>query len=74
MVTFDEARKIVERDGEVGTEPYGYESAAHWFPVVAPERTGGRVPAVAKKTGTLTWQSGTTSDEYASAQLVGRRP
>lgn len=74
MVTFDEARRIVEHDEDVDTEPYGYESAAHWFPVIAPERTGGRVPAVAKKTGALSWQSGTTSDEFQSARVVGARP
>lgn len=75
MITFSDARRVVEDDDpSVRTEPYGYESDAHWFPVIAPERAGGRVPAVSKRTGALSWTSGTTDDEYQSARLVGRRP
>lgn len=75
MITFAEARRVVEaNDPGAKTADHGYESDTHWFPVIAPERIGGRMPAVSKRTGALTWVSGTTSEEYSTARLVGVRP
>lgn len=75
MITFERAREIVEGTipGGGTTEPYGYESPAKWFPVVAPERDAVRAAGVDKQTGAVTWVFSNT-DEYQDATLVGQRP
>lgn len=75
MITFEQARRIVESTipGGGTTEQYGYETAENWFPVIAPERIGGRVPGVSKKSGSITWMSGSTG-EYLTALPYGPRP
>lgn len=74
MITFEQARRIVEADTPGGqTELYGYESPKRWFPVIAPETTGGRVPGVDKNTGAITWMDA-FSEEYRESAVVGQRP
>lgn len=74
MITFEQARAAVEGLPDAGpTEPYGYESPSRWFPVLAPQRIGGRVPGVDKQTGAVTWMFA-ADDEYQDAALVGQRP
>lgn len=69
MITFAEARRIVEGDAPGGatTAPYGYESDEHWFPLVLPERIGGRVPGVSKSDGALVWMS-SLAPEYSESR------
>lgn len=69
MATFEDARQIVEEDvpGGAVTASYGFESDDSWFPIVLPERLGGRVPAVSKETGALAWVS-SLSDEYSDSR------
>lgn len=55
-VTFDEARDIVEQawpDYEVAED--GYDNDGHWLLILEPLTAGGRIPAVDKATGEITW-------------------
>ena len=72
MLTFTDARRLVEAaiPGGGETAAYGYESDRYWFPVVLPDRLGGRVPGVAKSTGAVTWMS-SISEEYSNSRPYG---
>lgn len=72
MITFGQARRIVGTavPGGAQTAPYGYESDSRWFPIMLPERLGGRVPGVSKATGAITWMSA-ISEEYSDARPYG---
>ena len=71
MLTFADARQVVEADldGEK-TAPYGSESERYWFPIPLPERVEGRVPAVSKDKGALTWMD-SISEEYTDSHPYG---
>lgn len=75
MITFEQARELVKKTipGGGDMEPYGYESPTRWFPVIAPEHIGGRVPGVSKADGTIEWM-GASTPEYLTAVTVGQRP
>ena len=70
-VTFNQAREIVRRSipggGEVSTR--GWAGPVHWFPLILPQRDGGRVPRVRRDSGELSWVS-SLDDEFASAEVV----
>lgn len=73
MITFAQARRIVENDvpGGAETATVGYESDGRWWPIVLPARLGGRVPGVSKDSGVLTWVS-SLDPEYAASRPWGR--
>jgi hypothetical protein len=71
VITFEDARQVVQAQEQLATAPYGYEGAATWYPVLMPARDGGRTPAVDKQTSALSWVSSTTSDDFANAEPVG---
>lgn len=75
MITFEWAKEMVAATipGGGQMEPYGYQSPRRWFPVIAPERAGGRVAGVDKNSGAITWMSA-NEPEYMGAELVGTRP
>lgn len=56
MVSFDEARQVVRDEWPDYTiADHGYEDDDYWFLILLPETIGGRIPAVAKATGDVTW-------------------
>lgn len=70
-VSFDEARRIVQDawpDYEIAD--YGYEDDDHWFLLLLPETIGGRIPAVAKATGEVTWIN-ENAEIYSHERPVG---
>lgn len=73
-VTFDEARAAVKAAWpDYRTAAYGYETPADWLLLLLPETAGGRVPAVAKDTGTVRWIN-ENSDDYSQQSPVGVFP
>ena len=71
-VTFDEARKKVLADWpDYDIAEYGFEGDRHWFLILLPERAGGRIPAVAKATGEITWIN-ENADIYTQQRPVGK--
>lgn len=55
-VTFEAARQIVEQawpDYKVAAD--GYDNDGHWLLLLEPLTAGGRIPAVSKATGEITW-------------------
>jgi len=73
-VNFDEAVRSVQGDWpDYRVAEYGYESDDHWFLVLLPETTGGRIPAVAKDTGAVTWIN-ENAEIYTQENPVGSHP
>lgn len=56
MVSFDDARRIVaDAWPDYTIADYGYSGDDHWLLVLLPETIGGRIPAVNKASGDVTW-------------------
>lgn len=56
MTTFARAREIVHEEWpDYEVADYGYSGDGHWFLILLPETCGGRIPAVDKTTGDITW-------------------
>jgi hypothetical protein len=72
MIDFAEARKIVEATipGGGATADHGYEDDTYWFPIIEPQRIGGRVPAVTKDRGELVWMS-SVDDRFSESANYG---
>jgi len=78
VVTFDEARQTVAAGWpDYRIAPYGFETGKDWLLILLPETAGGRIPAVSKATGAVTWIN-ENSDRYRPDRPVGvwpeRRP
>lgn len=70
-MTFDEARGLVEEGWpDYKIADYGYETDVHWLLTLLPVTTGGRIPAVAKATGEVTWIN-ENSDLYSQDRPIG---
>lgn len=73
-VTFDQARQSVEaRWPDYDIAPYGYETDTHWLLIPTPVTVGGRLPAVTKASGSVTWIN-ENSDLYSQERRVGDWP
>lgn len=73
MVTFDEARQLVQAEWpDYDVAGYGYEADDHWFLTLLPETAGGRIPAVEKATGAITWIN-ENAEMYTQERPVGAR-
>lgn len=71
MVTFDQAKATVaEQWPNYELAPYGYEDDEYWFLILLPFTAGGRIPAVSKATGEITWIN-ENADIYTQERLVG---
>lgn len=74
MVTFEQAReKVKGRFPDYSVADYGYEGDDHWFLILLPERMGGRIPAVAKADGAVTWINENAAI-YTQERPVGEVP
>lgn len=70
-VTFDEARQaVLDEWPDYRVATYGYEGDRHWFLILLPVTVGGRIPAVAKATGKITWIN-ENADIYTQEHPVG---
>lgn len=55
-VSFDDARRsVLDESPEYEIAEYGFEGDDHWLLILLPETMGGRIAAVAKVTGEITW-------------------
>lgn len=73
-MTFEQARaKVASQWPDYKIAPYGYETATDWLLILLPETTGGRIPAVAKASGTIRWIN-ENSAEYSQRHPVGEFP
>lgn len=71
MISFNEARRaVLSKWPDYKIAGHGYETDAHWLLVLLPETMGGRVPAVDKATGSISWIN-ENSEMYAQDRLVG---
>lgn len=74
MITFEQARKIVlDEWPDYDLADYGFEGDEHWFLILLPLTIGGRIPAVAKTTGAITWIN-ENADIYTQERPVGEFP
>ncbi len=56
MVTFEQARQTVgDKWPDYRIAEYGFEGDDDWFLILLPQTIGGRIPAVSKSSGTITW-------------------
>lgn len=73
-LTFEQARQAVASAWpDYVTAPYGYETDRSWLLVLLPERAGGRIPAVDKKTGVVKFIHAYSS-EYTEERPHGPVP
>ncbi len=71
MVTFEQARQtVLGKWPDYDIAPFGYEGEADWFVLLAPLTVGGRIAAIDKTTGKITWIN-ENSDIYTQEFPVG---
>jgi len=70
-VTFEQARRtVLDQWPDYAVADYGYEDDEYWFLVLLPVTAGGRIPAVVKATGEITWIN-ENAEIYTEERPVG---
>jgi hypothetical protein len=72
--TFEQARQAMRAAWpDYRVADYGYETDAEWLILLLPETAGGRIAAVSKDTGEITWIN-ENAEIFSQERPVGNFP